>query len=155
MGTIHTLYTTDSSVNVMLRKLWTPSCFSEPQYLLFRLFTFSLHVKSICCWFMKPPAMPASSPHWGKSFCVTLVLFGFSFKIFIALWAEEFDTTLWTAKWHKRFSGTCFYSSAKFLYFHFVSHWTSCLKCFTILHVIVYGVILFTELSVTFFRDPL
>jgi len=101
-----------------------------------------------------------TSPHWGRSFCVTLVWFGLSFKSFIALWAEEFDTTLWTANWQKRFSGTCFYSSAKFLYFHFVLHWTSCLKCFTILHVIfvhaiVYGAILFTELSVTFFCDPL
>jgi len=73
-----------------------------------------------------------TSPHWGKSFCVTLVLYGLSCKRFVALWAEEFDTTLWTANWQKRFSGTCSYSSAKFLCLHFVSEpivWNVSLFC--------------------------
>jgi hypothetical protein len=40
-----------------------------------------------------------TSPHWGKSFCVTLVLYGLSFKSSVAVWTEELDTTLWTANW--------------------------------------------------------
>ena len=139
VGTIHTLYTTDSIVNVMLRKLWTPYGFSEHQYMLFRLFTFSLSVKSICCWFLKLPALPASYfPTLRKEFLCNTSFVELSFKSFIALWAEELDTTLRTANWQKKIFWYLFLLKCQIVVFSFcialnllfeMFHYSACHFC--------------------------